>query len=398
MTPAARLAAAAALLDEIGAGMPAERALTRWGRGARYAGSGDRAAVRDLVFDVLRTRRSCAARGGGATGRALVLGLLRERGDDPAAWFTGAGHALPPLTAAEAAGGRAPEGWEALDMPGWLGPALRESLGDATEAVCRASRKRAPLFLRWHERRTDARTAMAALTEDGIAAAPHPLAPTALVVTEGARRLRQARAYREGLVELQDAASQAVCAALPAGPGLRALDYCAGGGGKALALAARGAEVIAHDADPARMADLPVRAARAGDPVRIATTGEVAALGPYALVLADVPCSGSGAWRRQAEAKWLLTRESLDRLVALQAGILGEAADRVRPGGQLAYVTCSLLREENEAQVTRFLAKAGEAWTLESTRRFGLAAGGGFDATGRADGDGLFLALMRRSG
>lgn len=398
MTPAARLAAAAGLLDEIGAGTPAEKALTRWGRGARYAGSGDRAAVRDLVFDVLRTRRSCAARGGGATGRALVLGLLRERGDDPAAWFTGARHALPPLTAAEAAGGRAPERWEALDMPDWLGPALRESLGEATEAVCRALRDRAPLFLRWHERRTDAGTALAALAEDGIVAAPHPLAPTALVVTEGARRLRQARAYLEGLVELQDAASQAVCAALPAGPGLRALDYCAGGGGKALALAARGAEVVAHDADPARMADLPRRATRAGDPVRVATSGEVVALGPYALVLADVPCSGSGAWRRQAEAKWRLTREGLDRLVALQAGILGEAAARVRTGGRLAYATCSLLREENEAQVARFLSETGEAWTLEATRRFGLAAGGGVDGAAQADGDGLFLALMRRSG
>jgi 16S rRNA (cytosine967-C5)-methyltransferase len=327
-----------------------------------------------------------------------VLGLLRGRGDDPAAWFTGTRHALPPLAAGEAAAGRAPEGWEALDMPDWLAPALRESLGTATEAVCRALRHRAPVFLRWHERRTDAGTVMAALAEDGIVAAPHPLAPTALVVTEGARRLRQARVYREGLVELQDAASQAVCAALPARPGLRVLDYCAGGGGKALALAARGAEVIAHDADPARMADLPVRAARAGDPVRVATSGEVAALGPYALVLADVPCSGSGAWRRQAEAKWRLTREGLDRLVALQADILGKAAARVRPGGWLAYATCSLLKEENEAQVARFLARAGEAWTLETTRRFGLAAAGGVDLTGQDDGDGLFLALIRRSG
>ncbi|RDC73061.1 RsmB/NOP family class I SAM-dependent RNA methyltransferase [Rhodovulum sp. 12E13] len=398
MTPAARLAAAAALLDEIGAGMPTEKVLTRWGRGARYAGSGDRAAVRDIVFDVLRTRRSCAARGGGSTGRALVLGLLRERGDDPAAWFTGTRHALPALAAAEAAGGRAPEGWEALDMPDWLGPALRESLGEATGAVCRALRERAPLFLRWHERRADAGTAVAALSGDGIVAAPHPLAPTALVVREGARRLRQSRAYREGLVELQDAASQAVCAALPAGPGLRVLDYCAGGGGKALALAARGAEVVAHDADPARMADLPERAGRAGDAVRIATSGEVAALGPYALVLADVPCSGSGAWRRQAEAKWRLTREGLDRLVALQARILDEAAARIRPGGQLAYATCSLLREENETQVARFLARAGGGWTLEASHRFGLAAGGARDGAEQADGDGLFLALMRRSG
>jgi 16S rRNA (cytosine967-C5)-methyltransferase len=399
MTPAARLAAAAGLLDEIGAGMPAEKALTRWGRGARYAGSGDRAAVRDLVFDVLRRRRSCAARGGGETGRALVLGLVRGRGDDPAGWFTGAPHALPPLTAAEATGGREPEGWEALDMPDWLEPALRESLGPRTEAACRALRERAPLFLRWHAGRTDADAALEALAADGVAAVPHPGAPAALVVTGGARRLRQARAYREGLVEVQDAASQAVCAALPVSPGLRVLDACAGGGGKALALAARGADVTAHDADPARMGDLPARAARAGDRIRIAAPGEVAARGPFDLVLADVPCSGSGAWRRQAEARWRLTPAALDRLVALQADILREAAAHVRPGGWLAYATCALLRTENEAQVARFLDGAPPGWALEQTRRFGLAGAAAPDvAEGSTRGDGMFLALMRRSG
>jgi 16S rRNA (cytosine967-C5)-methyltransferase len=388
VTPAARLAEAAALLDRIGQGAAAEQVLTTWGRRARYAGSGDRAAVRDLVFDVLRKRRSCAARGGGETGRALVLGLLREQGADPADWFTGARHALAPLSAAEAAGGRAPEGREALDIPDWIGGRLEASLGARTEAVCRALRERAPLFLRWHAGRTDAEGAIAALAEDGVAAEPSALAPTALRVRSGARRLRRAGAYLSGLVEVQDAASQAVCAALPAGPGTRVLDYCAGGGGKALALAARGAEVTAHDADPGRMADLPDRAARAGAAIRTAATHDLDGLPPFDLVLTDVPCSGSGAWRRQPEAKWRLTEAEFARLRSRQAAILATAAALVRPGGVLAYVTCSLLAEENADQVARFVEAAPERWVCE------LQHG----CTPLEGGDGMFLALMRDRG
>ena len=387
MTPQARLATAAELLDAIGAGRPAEQALTTWARKNRYAGSKDRAAIRDHVFDVLRRRRSCAALGGGETGRALVIGLLRAQGEDPDAWLTGQGYALPPLTAAERASGAPPEGNAALDIPDWLAPALRESLGAEMPAVAQALRRRAPLFLRWHEGRTTAPGAIAALAEDGIVALPHPLAPTALEVTEGARRLRQGRAWQEGLVEVQDAASQAVCAALPAGPGSRVLDYCAGGGGKALALAARGAELTAHDADRGRMADLPARAARARNAVQIVDTEAFSGLAPFDLVVADVPCSGSGAWRRQVEAKWRLDAATLEDLQRRQAEILDRAAGLVRAGGALAYVTCSLLRAENEDAVAAFL-EARPGWRLETERRWSPLEGG----------DGFFLAFLREHG
>lgn len=387
MTPQARLAAAAGLLDAIGAGQPAEQALTTWARRNRYAGSKDRAAIRDRVFDVLRRRRSCAALGGGETGRALVVGLLRAEGADPDAWLTGEGYALPPLTEAERMAGAPPEGNAALDIPDWLAPALRESLGPEAHAVARALRTRAPLFLRWHAGRTTAPAAIAALSGDGIAAAAHPLAPTALEVTDGARRLRQARAYREGLVEVQDAASQAVCAALSVAPGTRVLDYCAGGGGKALALAARGARVTAHDADPGRMSDLPARAARAKNDVQIIAKDQLSGLASFDLVVADVPCSGSGAWRRQVEAKWRLDASGLADLQRLQAAILDRAAGLVRPGGRLAYITCSLLRAENEEAVAAFLSRQ-PVWRLEMERRWSPLAGG----------DGFFLALMRENG
>jgi len=263
---------------------------------------------------------------------------------------------------------------------------LRASLGDDLPAVAALLRRRAELFLRWHAARTDAAAAVARLAEDGVLAEPHPLAPTALVVRDGARAVHAARAYAEGLVEIQDAASQAVCAALPVRPGSRVLDYCAGGGGKALALAARGAEVTAHDANPARMRDLAPRAARAGTPIATVAPDALADLAPFDLVLADVPCSGSGAWRRQAEARWRLDRAGLDALVVLQARVLAAAARHVAPGGRLAHVTCSVLEIENDAQVRRLHAGRPGLWRDETRLRLSPLAGA----------DGFFLSVSRR--
>ena len=385
MTPAARLAEAAALLDRISAGDPAEKVLTNWGRAARYAGSGDRAAVRDIVYDILRTQRSCAALGGGLGGRSLAIGYVRGRGEDVSDWFTGARHALPALSDGELQAGAPPEGWAALDLPDWIGPLLAESLGSDLEPVANELRKRAPVFLRVHAGHGSREEAMARLAEEGISAVPHPLAETALRIETGARRVRTSQAFAEGLVEVQDAASQAVCAALPAGPGVSVLDYCAGGGGKALALAARGAAVTAHDANPGRMRDLSPRVERAGDEIAIVTPQRVDEAGWFDTVLVDVPCSGSGAWRRQVEAKWQLTETRLAELIALQAQILSRAAKHVKPGGALAYVTCSLLDEENEGQIMRFLADGPGQFRLERQRRWSPLEGG----------DGFFLALLR---
>ena len=385
MTPAARVAAAAEILDDITAGQAAEQALTRWARGHRFAGSKDRAAIRDHVFDVMRCRRSCAARGGGESGRALMLGLLRGQGADPAAVFTGEGYAPAPLSAEEAAAGAAPEGLAALDCPEWLAPALRESLGAEFEPVMQALRERAEVFLRVNAARATGAEALAALADDGVEAEPGPLAPLCLKVTEGARRIRTGRAFSEGLVELQDAASQAICEAIPLPESGAVLDYCAGGGGKTLALAARAPDLAftAHDGNPQRMADLPARASRAGVSVRLADAAALAER--YALVVADVPCSGSGAWRRQPEAKWRLDRAGLEALVETQAAILDAAAARVAPGGRLAYVTCSLLDAENEAQAAAFTARA-PGWEVVSRRRLTPLDGG----------DGFFLAVLGR--
>lgn len=379
MTPGARAAAAIVVLDQVLAGRPAEVALTNWGRANRYAGSGDRAAVRDIVFDVLRCRRSFSALGGGETARGLVLGWARARGQE--ALFDGQGHAPQPPLPGEA--GRRPMGAEALDCPDWLEGPLRASLGGAFEAVMAAMQRRAPVFLRVNVARTSREAAMAALAEEGIVAVAHGLASSALEVVEGARKVQASRAYAGGEVELQDAASQAVVEMLPLACGMAVLDLCAGGGGKTLAMAARARlRLFAHDAEARRMADLPGRAARAG--VRVTVTQKPESSGPYDLVLTDVPCSGSGSWRRDPEGKWALTEARLADLLAVQAAILDRAAGMVRSGGALGYATCSLMAAENGAQVAAFLTRH-PGWQLEAERRFTPLEGG----------DGFYAAVLR---
>lgn len=380
MTPGARLSAAIAVLDRVLAGEPAEKALTNWGRASRFAGSGDRAAVRDVVYDALRRRRSAAVLGGGLTGRGLVLGLVRAAGQE--ALFSGDGHApAPPEPADE---GREPSAEERLDVPDWLVPELRDSLGAAFERVAEALRSRAPVFLRVNLGKTDLQGAVAALAAEGIVARPHPLAATALDVVENARKVGASEAYRSGLVELQDAASQAVVEALPLGDGMAVLDHCAGGGGKTLAMAARARlKIHAHDANPRRMADLPDRAKRAG--VKVGLTDRPEAEAPYDLVLVDAPCSGSGSWRRDPEGKWRLTPEGLAATEATQAAILDRVAALVQAGGWLAYATCSLLERENGGQVRAFL-----------TRTSGWRMGRELRLTPLQGGDGFYLALLQR--
>lgn len=382
MTPAARLAAAIEVLDRILAGATAEQTLANWGRANRYAGSGDRNSLRDLVYQALRCRLSHAALGGGPDGRGLILGGLRATEQDVAALFTGAGHAPAPAGPEDAPLQAGP--LELLDCPEWLGEPLRASLGADFADVMRALRRRASVFVRVNLRRADLAGAQAMLAAEGIATRAHGLAETALEITENARKIQLSAAYLQGVVELQDAASQAVVAALPLRDGMKVLDHCAGGGGKTLAMAACARlRVCAHDAAPQRMRDLPVRSARAGVAIEILENPEKSS--PYDLILVDVPCSGSGSWRRDPQGKWALTPERLKELIAIQTGILERVAPMTVPGGMLAYATCSLLLDENEVQIAAFLGRHPE-WELQFERRFNPLAGG----------DGFFLAILTR--
>ncbi|SDE13654.1 16S rRNA (cytosine967-C5)-methyltransferase [Paracoccus isoporae] len=384
MTPGARVAAAIPILDRVLAGDAAEPALIGWARSSRFAGSGDRAAVRDLVFEALRRRDSLAALGGGMSGRAIFLGMIRAEGGAPKEIFSGQGHSPAPLSEAERAAGIDRAQALALpDLPGWIWPDWQASLGERALHLAHAMRSRAPVWLRVNPRRATPEQARAGLAAAGIETVASPQLPTALQVTAGERRIGRSDAYLGGMVELQDLSPQLACAALPLRPGDSVLDYCAGGGGKSLALAARSdARIVAHDAAPGRMADLPARARRAGAAVEIASPGQLR--GSYDLVVADVPCSGSGTWRRTPDAKWRLTRAGLDRLLQTQAAILDETAPLVLPGGHLAYMTCSLLEGENDAQIAAFLDRAPGFREIERRRW-----------TPDDASDGFFMALLQ---
>ncbi|WGH78825.1 RsmB/NOP family class I SAM-dependent RNA methyltransferase [Jannaschia ovalis] len=389
MTPGARVQAAIEVLDQVLRGAAAERALTAWARGARYAGSKDRAAVRDHVFDALRRLRSAAWAGGqgdvapsGMSARAVMAGLLAGLGADLAALFDGQGHAPAPLDPLPDPG-PAPAGVR-LDLPDWLLPLFTDALGPDAEAVALALRDRAPVILRANTARIDRDALVAALLSGGVAAAAHPLSPSAVLLAGAPRGLQGLPAFTEGLFEFQDAGSQALVDRLPFASGARILDLCAGGGGKALAYAARSGEPVhVHDADPSRMRDLPARAARAGADLRPCPDPE--AVAPFDGIIADVPCSGSGSWRRAPEAKWRLTPDRLSDLQATQDAILDRARSLLRPGGWIGYMTCSLLASENDDRVAAASRRHGDLQC---------------DATWRCmprDGaDGFFLAILRR--
>ncbi|WP_368183455.1 RsmB/NOP family class I SAM-dependent RNA methyltransferase [Aestuariibius sp. HNIBRBA575] len=382
MTPAARVAAAIEILDQVIDGQSAERILTGWGRQNRYAGSKDRAAIRDYVYDVLRHMRSYAAMGGDMSGRGLMIGALRANDIDPETMFTAIGHAPSELTDTER-NFTAPtlsEG-EALDCPDWLLPYFKSGLGADFEPSMRAAQNRAPVFLRVATARGTRQEAMDILAIDQITTQMHPDVDTALEVLENPRRVAQSVAYLDGLVDLQDAASQSISALLPLAEGDHVLDYCAGGGGKALALYdITRRPVHAHDIDAKRMTDIPVRAERAGAQIH---TKLKADLGTYDLVLCDAPCTGSGTWRRDPQAKWLLTPDGLTEMTNLQKQVLDDAAPFVKPGGVLAYATCSVFLEENQSVIDTWLSQ-NPTWTIETQTKTAPSE----------RGDGFFVCVM----
>ncbi|KIN65085.1 rRNA small subunit methyltransferase B [Sulfitobacter noctilucicola] len=383
MTPGARVAAAIEILADMTDGLAAEQALTRWARRSRFAGSKDRAAIRDHVFDVLRCRRTTAHMGQGETPRALMIGALRLQQADLDALFSGEGHSPVPLSEQERMVPEMPSDTAVLmNLPDWLIPHFDESLGPAAMSTALALQERAPVFLRTNAARISRDDAIAALASEGIEASVNPICDTALTVIEGARKIRNSQPYLEGLVELQDGASQAVVSALPTGR--RVLDFCAGGGGKALAIAAQpDRAVTAHDIDPRRMQDIASRAERAE--VQIKTVASEDLEGGYDVVLCDAPCSGSGAWRRSAEAKWTLTQDRLTELTTVQDDILDQAARLLAPAGALVFATCSVLHCENEARVAAFLKRHPD-WSCSFEQRFAVGA----------DGDGFFTAHLIR--
>jgi 16S rRNA (cytosine967-C5)-methyltransferase len=390
MTPAARVAAAIECLDLILAGSPAEKVMTSWARGNRYAGSKDRAAVRDHVYDGLRCRRSFAAVGGAETGRGMMIGAGRLGAFNLDEMFNGQGYGPTALTKEELSIGVA---FDTLpvdvqgDVPAWIYPQLEASLGNKTKAVLAKMRARAPVYLRVNLRKSTRNAAQEELLQEGIETVPHPTVSTALEVKTNPRRVQQSLTYLDGIVELQDASSQAVAAQVDIKTSDLVLDYCAGGGGKTLALAGlHDAQFFAHDLNAQRLRDLPGRAERAGVKVQLIDLEDIKQHAGFNVIFCDVPCSGSGAWRRAPDGKWRLDAVMLDDVLKTQAQILHDAASVLQPNGELCYTTCSLIAAENALQVARFLAERPE-FTLKLEMQL----------TPLDDGDGFYCAILKHN-
>jgi 16S rRNA (cytosine967-C5)-methyltransferase len=417
VTPAARLAAAADVLDRIATSrLPAEAALKTWGQGNRYAGSKDRRAIADRVYRCLRARARLAWAMGREDGRALVIASLAlldglEPGEIDAL-FSGEGYAPSPLTEEERARlarePGAPPAWVSAGLPAFVADDFRRTYGVSWAEEAEALMlPRAPIDLRVNGAKASVEAVEAELRAEGLEPQRTPWSAWGLrLQAEPPPNVQKLAAWREGRIEVQDEGSQLAAWLADARPGMTVVDYCAGGGGKTLALAqqlsgvpstsahpresgdpgvfpaSRGAEqpnkkslgsrfrgnernlggsLIACDVVQKRLDAIRPRLARAGlvAELRLLTEdggGLEDLAGSADLVFVDAPCSGSGTWRRRPEDAWRLTEDEVERLHALQVGVLTRAADLCRPGARLVYVTCSVLSRENEDSVAAFEA------------------------------------------
>jgi 16S rRNA (cytosine967-C5)-methyltransferase len=429
MTPAARISAAIEVLADIDARRrPAADALKDWGLSHRFAGSGDRAAIAGLVYDALRRKASSAFVMGEDTPRAVLFGMLQlERKldvDDIARLADGSRFAPPPLTEAErvrlgAANLEGAPPWVAGDYPEWLDAHFAQTFGDERADEGAALASRAPLDLRVNTLKTTREEAVEALPD--LAPAPTRWSPIGLRIALSADARSPAvhaePAFIKGLIEIQDEGSQLAALIADAKAGQQVIDLCAGAGGKTLALAAamdNKGQLYATDDDKRRLAPIHARIERADvRNVQIRTPrGAVDVLadldGRADLVLIDAPCTGTGSWRRNPDAKWRVRPGALEQRIKQQAGLLDRATALVKPGGRIAYVTCSVLASENGDQVRGFLGRHPEfsiVPPVETTaalgeraflfRRAVLAAEEGLLMTPRrTDTDGFFVSVL----
>jgi 16S rRNA (cytosine967-C5)-methyltransferase len=435
MTPSARLSAAIEVFAEIEARRrPAADALKDWGLSHRFAGSGDRAAIAGLVYDALRRKSSSAWLMGEASPRATLLGMLqRERELDAAAIAAlcdGGRYAPAPLTDGETAalargtltGASA---YVEGDYPEWLDAHLQRVFGDERAVEGAALASRAPLDLRVNTLAAERDEALAKLQH--LTAEPTRWSPIGLRIRLAAEAKSPAihaePLFLKGQIEIQDEGSQLAALLADAKPGEQVVDLCAGAGGKTLALAAamdnRG-QIYATDLDKRRLAPIHERIARAGVrnvQVRTPTgrgpsAGDVVAdlAGRADLVLIDAPCTGTGAWRRNPDAKWRIRPGALAERIKEQQAVLERAAALTKPSGRIVYVTCSILAEENNDQVGAFLTrhpdfsveKPVEVMKVLGERaylfaRAALMSDEGLSMTPRrTDTDGFFVSVLRR--
>ncbi len=434
MTPGAQVAAAIQLLDHIDHGRaPADDIVASYFRRHRFAGSGDRGAISRHIYAVLRHRAALdwwlARAGNGlpadARRRTLTALVLAEGWSIETVEKACDGDRFRPEPLAR----EEMRLLQALDghnlghpampppvrgnFPEWLAPYLERAFAGEVAREMAALNTEAPLDLRVNRLKADRETAIAALKEASITAEPTPWSPLGLRVRERIP-LSTLVAFKDGLIEVQDEGSQVAALLADARPGMRVADFCAGAGGKTLALAAamgnRG-HLVASDVSALRLERATQRLRRAGASIvqRVPLTSHrdkwvKRHLATFDRVFVDAPCTGIGTWRRNPDAKWRLTPTDVTELVALQAEILDSAQRLVKHGGRLIYATCSLLREENEEQAENFLATHPDFDLVPIAEVWESAIGGkcpGGEKTlrltpARHGTDGFFVAVMQR--
>ncbi|MGO9700145.1 MAG: RsmB/NOP family class I SAM-dependent RNA methyltransferase [Xanthobacteraceae bacterium] len=432
MTPAARVSAAIEVTADIETRRrPAADALKDWGLAHRFAGSSDRAAIAGLVYDALRRRSSSAWLMHEETPRAVLIGMLRrERSLDVeqiSALCNGTRFAPAPLTQTERealAGAALADAPASVlgDYPEWLDPHFARVFGDERAAEGAALASRAPLDLRVNTLKGERDEILAKLAH--LSAEPTRWSPIGMRIRLSADAKSPAvhaePAFLKGAAEIQDEGSQLAALFAGAMPGEQVVDLAAGAGGKTLALAAlmeNHGQIYATDIDKRQLAPIHERILRAGaHNIQVRTPrGDADVLADLAgridLALIDAPCTGTGAWRRNPDAKWRVRPGALAQRVKQQAALLDRAAGMVKPGGRIAYVTCSVLAEENDDQVRGFVGrnadfsveKPGDVAQVLGERaylfsRAALISDAGLLMTPRrTDTDGFFVSLLRRS-
>jgi 16S rRNA (cytosine967-C5)-methyltransferase len=431
MTPAARASAAIEILTDIEARKrPAAEALKDWGTSHRFAGSGDRAAIGNLVFDCLRARASAAYAMGEGSPRALVLRTLVTgwgmTPEEVAALADSGRHAPEPLSEAELAGLRRelPADVPAHimgDYPEWLAPEFEHAFGARAAEQGAALARRAPVDLRANTLKADRDKVLKALRRFEPRSTPHSPLGVRIEQAPGPGKSPHVEAepgHGKGWYEVQDEGSQLATLLSGARPRQQIIDLCAGAGGKTLALAAlmeNSGQLYAYDSDRMRLRPIFERLKRAGvRNVQVLPAGDREALakldGRMDLVLIDAPCTGSGVWRRRPDAKWRLSPQMLEARLAEQREVLDEGAGLVKPAGRLAYITCSVLPSENRDEVDGFLGRHPE-FKLVPWPGLWEQALPGSTAPASADGsaetlqmtplshgtDGFFSAVMERA-
>ncbi len=432
MTPAARVSAAIEVIADIDARRrPASDALKDWGLAHRFAGSSDRAAIAGLAYDALRRKSSSAWLMGEASARAALVGMLRrERGlsvEAISALFSGERFAPATLTAAEQAAlaGDGVAGAPAHvlgDYPEWLDPHFARIFGDDRAAEGAALASRAPLDLRVNTLKAERDEVLPKLAH--LNAEACRWSPVGLRIRLSAEAKSPAihaePAFLKGTIEVQDEGSQLAALFAGAKPGQQVVDLAAGAGGKTLALAAameNHGQIYATDIDKRQLAPIHERITRAGARnIQVRTPrGEADMLSDLAgridLALIDAPCTGTGAWRRNPDAKWRVRPGALEQRMQQQQALLDSAAALVKPGGRIAYITCSVLADENDDQVDAFVARNAD-FSVEKPadmaqalgeRGYLFARAALISKTGllmtprRTDTDGFFVSLLRRA-